>query len=326
MGCRRTLVLIAIVAAVAACGDDDGQPEDVGACDGPPTVAAAVDLADGIPEVFVVRPGADPVSLTPDLVATDPAPAPDGTRVVVTLADGDYESAGPEGESLMVVDVDGSDRRDVTPPTQGVADHTPAWSPDGTQIAFVRQSYDGSTSSAGIWTVPADGGEPTEVAVDDDRFVQVEGTSWSPDGTQIAYVRTEYAEDDSSSATAVWIVGADGSSPRQVAPIADLAGLDWSADGARILAGGYDATSVVDVSTGSVTTVDGVLRDAHWSTRDGRVVGVTEDGEVVEQPIDGDRLGDAEVLLARDDVPESEFEGDRSPGEVEAVAPLPCRP
>ncbi len=57
----------------------------------------------------------------------------------------------------------------------------PAWSPDGSRVAFVRKD----DQNAAIYSVPADGSAPPAVLVDtpgnDDH------PSWSPDGTRLAF-------------------------------------------------------------------------------------------------------------------------------------------
>jgi len=52
-----------------------------------------------------------------------------------------------------------------------------SWSPDGQKIAFVSRGK--------IWTVPPEGGEPTEVKTDVDA--QVYELDWSPDGQKLAF-------------------------------------------------------------------------------------------------------------------------------------------
>ena len=69
-------------------------------------------------------------------------------------------------------------------------DGSPAWSSDGTRIAFVRSPKD---SGSQIFTIPASGGEAKPLT----RFPEgsIGGFKWSPDGTQLAVsFRTEDPE------------------------------------------------------------------------------------------------------------------------------------
>ena len=57
---------------------------------------------------------------------------------------------------------------------------SPAWSPDGKQVAFSTNF----TGRMNLWKVGADGGWPLQLAVSDDRQF---GAVWSPDGKWILY-------------------------------------------------------------------------------------------------------------------------------------------
>jgi len=57
----------------------------------------------------------------------------------------------------------------------------PAWSPDGSKLAFRRSTPDGESS---IWIVDASGSNARELTKTD---LERDALSWSPDGTRIAY-------------------------------------------------------------------------------------------------------------------------------------------
>jgi dipeptidyl aminopeptidase/acylaminoacyl peptidase len=99
---------------------------------------------------------------------------------------------------LWTVLPDGSDDVQVT--SGSATDADPAWSPDGSLIAFTRRSADGPA----IWTVPAEGGTPVRL------LRKASDPSWAPDGLTIAFVRRADRNTD------VWAADADGANARRL--------------------------------------------------------------------------------------------------------------
>ncbi|WP_419916788.1 cell wall-binding repeat-containing protein [Candidatus Poriferisodalis sp.] len=112
--------------------------------------------------------------LVPSTNAEDPAWSPDCSRLVYT-----------ENGSLWTVANDGSDRRRLL--DRGAAYlYSAAWSPDGTEIAYVRGHQSGGNWRAHIWKVNASGGQPVRLT---GGAVRDEHPHWSPDGTSILFQR-----------------------------------------------------------------------------------------------------------------------------------------
>jgi Tol biopolymer transport system component len=128
--------------------------------------------------VYVVNAdGSDLIQLTNDtgpLVVRHLEWSPQGDRIAFSLSLDPVVWETEDGGSLTihVINADGTNR--ITVATNAV---TPRWLRDGRTLYFSRWFVDE------IWTVSADGGEPSLLLPD--GF----GAEWSPDGTRIAYVR-----------------------------------------------------------------------------------------------------------------------------------------
>ncbi len=177
---------------------------------------------------------------TPIHGKSSPDVSADGTRVA-------FASWSPLSR-LWDVGLDGSEPRLLSTDCSGREgdcwEWDPAWSPDGTHIAFVRQDWDGAAASNMIGI--------REVATGESRYLDATTTdaadgwiaqpTWSPDGTQIAYHRaTDWRPhpgwNDYPESTRIWIIGADGTGLHELATPAtsDAADPDWSPDGSRIV-------------------------------------------------------------------------------------------
>jgi Tol biopolymer transport system component len=138
----------------------------------------------------------------------NPAWSSDGQWLAFT--DGD-DIAVPQG--IYSVRVESSDRRLLVRRA-----YYPAYSPDGTKLAFVAFPR---TGLGGVFVANADGSEPRAVSVAAGAAMP----AWSPDGTRIAFVRD----------AAIIAARADGSGEETIAPRVPsrvvVSGPRWSPDG-----------------------------------------------------------------------------------------------
>ena len=84
--------------------------------------------------------------------------------------------------AIFLVSVEsGAKERLTSPPAQSLADHSPAFSPDGRTLAFVRQS---ASVVADVYLVQVGGGEPRRLTFND---TWTAGLAWTPDGREIVF-------------------------------------------------------------------------------------------------------------------------------------------
>ncbi len=117
--------------------------------------------------------------LPPGQTADGPTLSPDGRQVAFILRD----EAGGDAPGLWVVGADGE------PPRQLVADAStwdPAWSPDGSTIAYVREGF-GPDYELWLYDVPT-GTQRKMWEMPGCCFSDWGGPGWAPDGTRIAVV------------------------------------------------------------------------------------------------------------------------------------------
>jgi TolB protein len=132
--------------------------------------------------------------------ACDAAVSPDGSAVVFTRL-----HPGP-GTDLWLMDAAGTGRTQLTDDAHS---SSPTWSPDGSQIAFVRRI--GSSGATDLFVMNADG--TNRARLTDTRRVEY-APNWSPDGASIVFERSNYW--DPYSSTDVWTMASDGSDVTQL--------------------------------------------------------------------------------------------------------------
>lgn len=142
--------------------------------------------------------------------------SPDGKKIVRSTSSG-------LGSWIYIANTDDSNKTYLT---EG---WDPAWSPDGTTIAFIRFLAAWQTE---LCTIPADGTEEPKVLVKGDS---PEAPIWSPDSEKIAF--HEYSEQ------CIYVINADGTGKVKLAYGGGYTGggYVWSPDGKKIAFhhGGY---------------------------------------------------------------------------------------
>ncbi|MCC6312408.1 MAG: PD40 domain-containing protein [Thermomicrobiales bacterium] len=295
-------------------------------------VGGCLPVASSAPEgMFRVRPaGAAPERIGSAPVR--PIWSPDGDRIAWSAADGLWiaQSDGtgahrivnernlataawaPDGETLAVVDnaahllrivgANGEPEQafPLVEQTQSeefpiyVADNTPSWSPDGTQIAFTawdgngdeifRIDRDGASrtqlSHVRASTAPLDGEHPNGPRK---AFSDAGRPGWAPGGDVVAYALFPELRDAPGG---VYVVAVDSGRASRLAPLTPLYGPVWSPDGRRLLfvyrgKNGADLFIVDSITRRTVNlTQDSDLspRDGTWSPDGDRIAFSADDG------------------------------------------------
>jgi dipeptidyl aminopeptidase/acylaminoacyl peptidase len=152
-----------------------------------------------------------------------PVWSPDGKWLAFAanrLPDSDYH---PVSSDVWILPAAGGEPRNLTP--QPGPAFSPAWSPDGSRIAFLGHTDDEDAWGARnihVWTVPAQGGTPRDMTPDLDRtaldlvgsdlrdFHEGGGAFWSRDGRTIYFTASEHGS------THLFAVPAAGGSTRRL--------------------------------------------------------------------------------------------------------------
>jgi Tol biopolymer transport system component len=199
--------------------------------------------------------------------------SPDGTRIVYMT------DVGEKGYPLRVVNADGSGlvAEFGSETTNG---RFPAWSPDGSTIAFLGGAFD----SPELWLIGADGSDPHTLIGCDPSVVCPTWSppTWSPDGSTIAFLGGAFDSPE------LWLIGADGSDPHMVigcdpsVVCPTWASPTWSPDGRHLAfaASGSNGDQIYVVGTdGSNLTrlsdVAGFAATPSWSP-DGTRIAFTD--------------------------------------------------
>ncbi len=162
------------------------------------------------PEIYVMKAdGSDQTQITHKDWVAQMAWSPDSAHIAYSVS----QSFGPLGPGIFMINADGTGKVQLTHGAEWGA-WCPAWSPDGTSIAFYA---DGD-----VHVVTADGSDQGQLTEDGENGCP----AWSPDGTSIAFSSERDGDWE------IFVMDADGYD--RVRLTENGAGPVWSPDGALI--------------------------------------------------------------------------------------------
>jgi Tol biopolymer transport system component len=170
---------------------------------------------------------------------------------------------------LSLMDADGSNIRMLVPPPDPPAfDSVPAFSPDGTRVAFIRKvSQAAPTAKEAAFVVNLDGTGLRQLT---DWDLDVGRIRWSPDGTRLAF--SDKVENHTDAGTQdVWLINADGTGLTNVTRNANgyhTFDPDWSLDGSRLVVLEWHVGVLGHINMVSMK-VDGTDPQPVYASRDG---------------------------------------------------------
>lgn len=175
-----------------------------------PTQSIVSSASNSLP-ISSARDGSEPTTDNTTIVAAPRMSESSGANVPSTLIL--FQSGG----LVRTVMPDGSGSTVVAPDVPASQEH-PDWSPDGTRVLF-------DTEFAQLWTVNADGSEPTVVYECVKLCQSMQDGAWSPGGAEIAFTVAESTDGATTFRSAVLVLDLVTGTTRTA--YEDLSGVVW---------------------------------------------------------------------------------------------------
>jgi Tol biopolymer transport system component len=118
------------------------------------------------------------------------------------------QAGSDESRAIFVAGLSGKGLKRVTP-WGGYADKIDC-SPDGTRVVFSKPEFGQDGKSSNVYTIKTNGTGLVQLTHESGGEINAGADSWSPDGTQVAYVSNK------SGTYQIWTMNADGTGAKQL--------------------------------------------------------------------------------------------------------------
>lgn len=163
--------------------------------------------------------------------------SPDGNHLASAII---YTSSiGDKKTEIATVTLENDTKRTLINLPNGVSfvDHSLKWSPDGSKLLWIAQIMnDEGISETKLWVADIETGL-VEAETSLGKSVQYNHTAaWSPDGTTVAFVKTETVKNSQESSNNLYVINLDTGQESNVTNYSNqlLSHLQWLSDGKRI--------------------------------------------------------------------------------------------
>lgn len=259
---------------------------------------------------------------------SDATISPDGTQVAYVVSKPNFKT-DKHDRTLMLYDVSTHSERALTFERKGVA--SPAWSPDGTRLAFLALRGEGKDVQEQVYVMNMRGGDPVAITSAPEGIQQF---AWRPDSAEIAYVTADepknkkdiehhldaivvgdqaYMDEAAPTPSHIWLIGADGTNntrltqgswslPPAAPPSSPSSPLSWSPDGRYIVFSKMATPYYADGDQTVVSIVDTQTKNIRTLTSHGKYEGYgafSPDGSKVAYwyPFNGDPAAQNDVYV-----------------------------
>jgi Tol biopolymer transport system component len=156
--------------------------------------------------------------------------------------------------AIYLIHASGGKFRRVTRPTPPLSDYSPRFSPDGTQLVFLRARGTAESAPAALFTVRLDGSGLHRLTP---YSMRVDQSDWSPDGKRIVFEAYPHGRGNGAYGD-IFVIDAKGGKPLNLTrnPVGEAGSIDpvWSPDGRKILF--LDIRRVNDVGRYGLATIN----------------------------------------------------------------------